>query len=69
MIRVDGSDQINSTRGDGQRWVGDFGNDDFEGIMSTHYGRIVVLEPVHRCWNVGSCQQGLLRLTAQTTVD
>ena len=46
MIRVDGTgsfefsyDEIAEALG----W-GDFGNDDFEEIMSTHYGRMVVLD-------------------------
>jgi propane monooxygenase coupling protein len=46
MIRVDGTgsfefsyDEIAEALG----WA-DFGNDDFEEIMSTHYGRMVVLD-------------------------
>ena len=46
MIRVDGTGQfeINYQEcADALGWD-DFGNDDFEEIMSTHYGRMVVLD-------------------------
>jgi propane monooxygenase coupling protein len=46
MIRVDGGDLIEfdfAEIADALGWD-DFGNDDFEEIMSTHYGRMVVLD-------------------------
>jgi propane monooxygenase coupling protein len=46
MIRVDGVGQVDfdfQEIADALGW-GDFGNDDFEEIMSTHYGRMVVLD-------------------------
>jgi propane monooxygenase coupling protein len=46
MIRVDGPDLIEfdfAEIADALGWD-DFGNDDFEEIMSTHYGRMVVLD-------------------------
>jgi propane monooxygenase coupling protein len=46
MIRVDGQDKIEfefAEIADALGWD-DFGNDDFEEIMSTHYGRMVVLD-------------------------
>ncbi len=46
MIRVDGVNKIDfdyAEIADALGW-GDFGNDDFEEIMSTHYGRMVVLD-------------------------
>jgi propane monooxygenase coupling protein len=46
MIRVDGEDKIEfdfAEIADALGWD-DFGNDDFEEIMSTHYGRMVVLD-------------------------
>ena len=46
MIRVDADDQIEfdfAEIADALGWD-DFGNDDFEEIMSTHYGRMVVLD-------------------------
>ena len=46
MIRVDGDDRIEfdfAEFADALGWD-DFGNDDFEEIMSTHYGRMVVLD-------------------------
>jgi propane monooxygenase coupling protein len=46
MIRVDGVNQVNfdyEELADALGWA-DFGNDDFEEIMSTHYGRMVVLD-------------------------
>lgn len=46
MIRVDGVGRIDfdfAEIADALGW-GDFGNDDFEEIMSTHYGRMVVLD-------------------------
>ena len=46
MIRVDGSDLIefdSAEIADALGWD-DFGNDNFEEIMSTHYGRMVVLD-------------------------
>ncbi len=46
MIRVDGVNRIDfdyEEIADALGWA-DFGNDDFEEIMSTHYGRMVVLD-------------------------
>src|SRR6201996_8766415 len=46
MIRVDGQDLIEfdfAEIADALGWD-DFGNDNFEEIMSTHYGRMVVLD-------------------------
>jgi propane monooxygenase coupling protein len=46
MIRVDGIAKIDFDFveiADALGWA-DFGNDDFEEIMSTHYGRMVVLD-------------------------
>jgi propane monooxygenase coupling protein len=46
MIRVDGDHRLefdNSEIAEALGWD-DFGNDDFEEIMSTHYGRMVVLD-------------------------
>jgi propane monooxygenase coupling protein len=46
MIRVDGDRRIDfqyAEIADALGWP-DFGNDDFEEIMSTHYGRMVVLD-------------------------
>ena len=46
MIRVDGEDMIEfdfAEIADALGWD-DFGNDNFEEIMSTHYGRMVVLD-------------------------
>ena len=46
MIRVDGVGKIDFDYveiADALGWS-DFGNDDFEEIMSTHYGRMVVLD-------------------------
>jgi propane monooxygenase coupling protein len=46
MIRVDGVGKVDfdyQELADALGW-GDFGNDDFEEIMSTHYGRMVVLD-------------------------
>ena len=46
MIRVDGDHRLefdNAEIAEAQGWD-DFGNDDFEEIMSTHYGRMVVLD-------------------------
>jgi propane monooxygenase coupling protein len=46
MIRVDGEDKIDfdfAEIADALGWE-DFGSDDFEEIMSTHYGRMVVLD-------------------------
>jgi propane monooxygenase coupling protein len=46
MIRVDGVNKIDfdyEEIADALGWA-DFGNDDFEEIMSTHYGRMVVLD-------------------------
>ena len=46
MIRVDGSGSVAfdyEEIADALGWD-DFGNDDFEEIMSTHYGRMVVLD-------------------------
>jgi propane monooxygenase coupling protein len=46
MIRVDGKDRIDFDFAEIAEALGwdDFGNDDFEEIMSTHYGRMVVLD-------------------------
>jgi propane monooxygenase coupling protein len=46
MIRVDGDNKLDfdyEEIADALGWS-DFGNDDFEEIMSTHYGRMVVLD-------------------------
>ncbi len=46
MIRVDGIGKVDvpyQEMADALGWA-DFGNDDFEEIMSTHYGRMVVLD-------------------------
>ena len=46
MIRVDGVNRIDfdyEEIADALGWA-DFGNNDFEEIMSTHYGRMVVLD-------------------------
>jgi propane monooxygenase coupling protein len=46
MIRVDGENKVDfdyEELADALGWD-DFGNDDFEEIMSTHYGRMVVLD-------------------------
>ncbi|HEY6775579.1 MAG TPA: MmoB/DmpM family protein [Thermoleophilaceae bacterium] len=46
MIRVDGIGKVDfdyQELADALGWA-DFGNDDFEEIMSTHYGRMVVLD-------------------------
>jgi len=46
MIRVDGVNKVDfdyEEIADALGWA-DFGNDDFEEIMSTHYGRMVVLD-------------------------
>ena len=46
MIRVDGVGRVDfdyEEIADALGWA-DFGNDDFEEIMSTHYGRMVVLD-------------------------
>ena len=46
MIRVDGVNRLDfdfAEIADALGWP-DFGNDDFEEIMSTHYGRMVVLD-------------------------
>jgi propane monooxygenase coupling protein len=46
MIRVDGARRLDfeyAEIADALGWP-DFGNDDFEAIMSTHYGRMVVLD-------------------------
>jgi propane monooxygenase coupling protein len=46
MIRVDGVGKLDfdfEEIADALGWA-DFGNDDFEEIMSTHYGRMVVLD-------------------------
>ena len=46
MIRVDGEDMMEfdfAEIADALGWD-DFGNDNFEEIMSTHYGRMVVLD-------------------------
>ena len=46
MIRVDGDGQVAFDYQEIAEALGwdDFGNDDFEEIMSTHYGRMVVLD-------------------------
>jgi propane monooxygenase coupling protein len=46
MIRVDGIGKIDFDFAEFAEALGwpDFGNDDFEEIMSTHYGRMVVLD-------------------------
>ena len=46
MIRVDGDHRLEFDNGEIAEALGwdDFGNDDFEEIMSTHYGRMVVLD-------------------------
>jgi propane monooxygenase coupling protein len=46
MIRVDGEGQFDFDYAELAEALGwdDFGNDDFEEIMSTHYGRMVVLD-------------------------
>lgn len=46
MIRVDGVNKIEFNYAEIAEALGwdDFGNDDFEEIMSTHYGRMVVLD-------------------------
>jgi propane monooxygenase coupling protein len=46
MIRVDGVGQFGFDYAEMAEALGwaDFGNDDFEEIMSTHYGRMVVLD-------------------------
>ena len=46
MIRVDGVGQFDFDYAEIAEALGwdDFGNDDFEEIMSTHYGRMVVLD-------------------------
>jgi propane monooxygenase coupling protein len=46
MIRVDGVGQVDFDYEELAEALGwdDFGNDDFEEIMSTHYGRMVVLD-------------------------
>jgi propane monooxygenase coupling protein len=46
MIRVDGPNQVDFNYEEIAEALGwdDFGNDDFEEIMSTHYGRMVVLD-------------------------
>jgi propane monooxygenase coupling protein len=46
MIRVDGIDKISFDYAEIAEALGweEFGNDDFEEIMSTHYGRMVVLD-------------------------
>jgi propane monooxygenase coupling protein len=46
MIRVDGTGKIEFEFAEIAEALGwdDFGNDDFEEIMSTHYGRMVVLD-------------------------
>jgi propane monooxygenase coupling protein len=46
MIRVDGVGKIEFEYAEIAEALGwpDFGNDDFEEIMSTHYGRMVVLD-------------------------
>ena len=46
MIRVDGVGRIDFDYDEIAEALGwdDFGNDDFEDIMSTHYGRMVVLD-------------------------
>ena len=46
MIRIDGTGQFEIDYEECAEALGweDFGNDDFEEIMSTHYGRMVVLD-------------------------
>ena len=46
MIRVDGEGKFEIDYNECAEALGwdDFGNDDFEEIMSTHYGRMVVLD-------------------------
>jgi propane monooxygenase coupling protein len=46
MIRVDGRNKVDFDYEEIAEALGwdDFGNDDFEEIMSTHYGRMVVLD-------------------------
>jgi propane monooxygenase coupling protein len=46
MIRVDGENKFEIVYDECAEALGwdDFGNDDFEEIMSTHYGRMVVLD-------------------------
>jgi len=46
MIRVDGDKRFEVDYAECAEALGleDFGNDDFEEIMSTHYGRMVVLD-------------------------
>jgi propane monooxygenase coupling protein len=46
MIRVDGQNKVDFDYEEIAEALGwdDFGNDDFEEIMSTHYGRMVVLD-------------------------
>jgi propane monooxygenase coupling protein len=46
MIRIDGVGQVDFDYEEIAEALGwdDFGNDDFEEIMSTHYGRMVVLD-------------------------
>jgi propane monooxygenase coupling protein len=46
MIRVDGKNKVDFPYEEMAEALGwdDFGNDDFEEIMSTHYGRMVVLD-------------------------
>jgi propane monooxygenase coupling protein len=46
MIRVDGVNRVDFDYQEIAEALGwdDFGNDDFEEIMSTHYGRMVVLD-------------------------
>ena len=46
MIRIDGTGQFEIDYVECAEALGwdDFGNDDFEEIMSTHYGRMVVLD-------------------------
>ena len=46
MIRVDGDDRFENVDEECAEAIGwdDFGNDVFEEIMSTHYGRMVVLD-------------------------
>jgi propane monooxygenase coupling protein len=46
MIRVDGKNKVDFDYAEMAEALGwdDFGNNDFEEIMSTHYGRMVVLD-------------------------
>ena len=46
MIRVDADEKVEFNYAEIAEALGwdDFGNDDFEEIMSTHYGRMVVLD-------------------------